>query len=188
MLSLPVTLSGKHQAAPPRRQLAAAAGHHGAGSGREPDDAAAGAHVGEHARSRPGFRIVRGRFAQRRANHRQPGRAPSPCTSSRCQVYDRTVLPTSLAFQTPAWWSANAWQYATDQSFSTTAANAIKGSGMAAADPQFLVEEIEEVADSLSVPPTGPPPSRIYYRISSGGQGGTAQAQVVLQSTFARRF
>lgn len=114
--------------------------------------------------------------------------APSPCTTARCQVYDRTILPTSLAFQTPTWWTANSWQYVTNESFSTTAANAIKGSGMAAADPQFVVEEIEEVADSLSVPPTGPPPSRIYYRISSGGQGGTAQAQVVLQSTFARRF
>ena len=67
-------------------------------------------------------------------------------------------------------------------------ANAIKGSGMAGADPQFVVEEIEDVPDSLTVPPSGPPPSRIYYRITSGAQGGSAQARVVLQSTFARRF
>ncbi len=27
--------------------------------------------------------------------------APSPCTSGRCQVYDRSILPASMAFQTP---------------------------------------------------------------------------------------
>jgi Tfp pilus assembly protein PilX len=64
----------------------------------------------------------------------------------------------------------------------------ISGSGMTGADPQFVVEELEEVPDSLGVPPTGPPPSRIYYRITSAAQGGSQQAQVVLQSTFARRF
>jgi type IV pilus assembly protein PilX len=114
--------------------------------------------------------------------------APSPCTSGRCQVYDRNILPTSLGFQTPAWWNTNAWAYVTDQTFSSTRGTAIKGTGMAGADPQFVVEELEEVTDTLTVPPTGPPPSRIYYRITSAAQGGTAQAQVVLQSTFARRF
>jgi type IV pilus assembly protein PilX len=119
--------------------------------------------------------------------------APSPCTSGRCQIYDRSVLPTSMAFQTPSWWDANAWSYVTDETFNTTQYTAssgglISGSGLAAADPQFVVEELEEVPDALSVPPTGPPPSRIYYRITSAAQGGTEQAQVVLQSTFARRF
>jgi type IV pilus assembly protein PilX len=114
--------------------------------------------------------------------------APSPCTAGRCEFYDRNVLPLNLAFETQTWWDTQAWRYATDETFSITSANAIKGTGMAGADPQFVVEEIEEVADALSVPPTGPPPSRIYYRISSGAQGGTAQARVVLQSTFARRY
>ena len=119
--------------------------------------------------------------------------APSPCTSGRCQVYDRTVLPTSMAFQTPDWWDNNAWSYVTDETFNTTQHTAssgglISGSGMTGADPQFVVEELEEVPDALSVPPTGPPPSRIYYRVTSAAQGGTQQAQVVLQSTFARRF
>jgi type IV pilus assembly protein PilX len=114
--------------------------------------------------------------------------APSPCTSGRCQVYDRRILPASMGFQTPNWWATNSWAYATDESFSTTRGSEISGSGMAGADPQFVVEELEEVPDALSVPPTGPPPSRIYYRITSAAQGGTEQAQVVLQSTFARRF
>jgi type IV pilus assembly protein PilX len=121
-----------------------------------------------------------------------PG-APSPCTSGRCQVFDRSVLPTSMGFQTQTWWDTNAWSYIADETFSTThrtrgSGGLISASGMAGADPQFVVEELEEVTDALSVPPTGPPPSRIYYRITSAAQGGTQQAQVVLQSTFARRF
>jgi type IV pilus assembly protein PilX len=120
--------------------------------------------------------------------------APSPCTSGRCQVFDRGILPvTSLGFQTQSWWNANAWSYITDETFNATHHTAstggmISASGLAAADPQFVVEELEEVPDSLVVPPTGPPPSRFYYRITSASQGGSAQAQVVLQSTFARRF
>ena len=118
--------------------------------------------------------------------------APTPCTSAPCQVYDRAFLPTAMAFQPQTWWDTNAWGYVTTATFDATHRTAgsgfISGSGMAGADPQFVVEELEEVADALSVPPTGPPPSRIYYRITSASQGGSAQAQVVLQSTFARRF
>jgi type IV pilus assembly protein PilX len=119
--------------------------------------------------------------------------APLPCTSGRCPVFDRGVLPTSLGFQTQTWWDDNSWAYITNQTFSTTRGTAssgglISGGGMAGADPQFVVEELEEVTDALSVAPSGPPPSRIYYRITSAAQGGTQQAQVVLQSTFARRY
>jgi type IV pilus assembly protein PilX len=119
--------------------------------------------------------------------------APSPCTSGRCQVFDRGVLPVSMGFQAQTWWDANSWAYIADETFSTARGTAssgglISGSGMAGADPQFVVEELEEVTDALSVPPTGPPPSRIYYRVTSAAQGGSQTAQVVLQTTFARRY
>jgi len=119
--------------------------------------------------------------------------APTPCTSGRCQVYDRAFLPAAMAFQTQTWWDTQSWGYKTDVTFDSTHRTAasgglISGSGMAGADPQFVVEELEEVTDALTVPPTGPPPSRIYYRVTSASQGGSAQAQVVLQSTFARRY
>ena len=69
--------------------------------------------------------------------------APSPCTSGRCEVYDRTILPASMAFQTPTWWDYNAWSYVTDETFNTTQHTAssgglISGSGMTGADPQFV--------------------------------------------------
>jgi type IV pilus assembly protein PilX len=114
--------------------------------------------------------------------------APFPCTTPRCRVYELNTLTGNVAYQLPTWWNTNAWQYSASESWSGTTSNAIRGAGMARWDPQFFVEEMEEVTDALTIPPSGPPPSRIYYRITSSGRGGTDTAQVVLQSTFARRF
>lgn len=120
--------------------------------------------------------------------------APFPCSSGRCQVFELNVVPADVAYQPVTWWNNNAWAYASDLTWNPTAGTAaagtglISGPGLASRDPQFYIEEVEEVPDSLSIPPAGPPPSRIYYRITSAGDGGTATARVVIQSTFSRRF
>jgi len=119
--------------------------------------------------------------------------APAPCSSGRCQVYELNYLTGNLAYENTQWWDDNSWRYERTEDWSTRAGNSTgeigwDGSHMASSDPHFLIEEVEEVPDSLTVPPTGPPPSRMYYRITSAGAGGTAESQVVLQSTFARRF
>ena len=114
--------------------------------------------------------------------------APFPCSSGRCRVFELNVVPDDTAYRPVSWWDANAWSYASDNTWNPTPGSGISGTGLARRDPQFFVEEVEEVADSLTIPPTGPPPSRIFYRITSSAQGGTDTAQVVLQSTFARRF
>lgn len=111
--------------------------------------------------------------------------APFPCTTGRCEVYELGIATQALsyedqAFQNRSWWTANAWEYA--------ATAQISGTDLAVNEPQFYIEEVEEVTDTLTIPPTGPPPSRMYYRITSRAEGGTDTAQVVLQSTFARRF
>jgi type IV pilus assembly protein PilX len=113
--------------------------------------------------------------------------APVPCSSGKCEVYELGVLTEDLgltyadqAFEEATWWDTQAWSYAADET--------IAGDGMARSEPQYFVEELEEVTDALTIPPSGPPPSRIYYRITSRAEGGTESAQVVLQSTFARRF
>jgi type IV pilus assembly protein PilX len=113
--------------------------------------------------------------------------APVPCSAENCQVFELGVLTTDLgltyadqAFEPKEWWNKHATDYAESEE--------ISGANLAHADPQFYVEELEEVPDSLTIPPTGPPPSRMYYRITSRAEGGTSSAQVVLQSTFARRF
>jgi type IV pilus assembly protein PilX len=119
------------------------------------------------------------------------GSAPIPCTavSPRCSVYANNALPVDIGFQTAPWWDSTGWRYGTsDTTWSTTVANAMVGSGMVRSDPSFVVEEVEEVPDTLTIPPTGPPPSRFYYRVTSAAEGGTATSQVVLRSTFARRY
>lgn len=113
--------------------------------------------------------------------------APAPCSSAPCEVYELGALTTDLgltyadqAFADQDWWDGHA------QVYSGTAL--IGGDQLAHQDPQFFVEELEEVTDSLTIPPTGPPPSRMYYRITSRAEGGNSAAQAVLQSTFAKRF
>lgn len=115
--------------------------------------------------------------------------APFPCTAAPCQVWELNMLPADIAYRTPAqWWDANAWSYSTDLTWTTANMSAMSGAGIAHRDPQYVIEEVEEVPDSLTIPPTGPPASRIYYRIVSAAEGGTNRAVVVLQSTFSRRF
>lgn len=112
------------------------------------------------------------------------GAAPTPCSSGHCQVYELGVpdsaSPTALPFRANSWWATSAWPYDTT--------NLIQGAAMAKQDPDYLIEQLEEVPDSLSVPPTGPPPSRMHYRITSRGVGGTDASAVVIQSTWSRRF
>lgn len=119
---------------------------------------------------------------------------PLPCaaiTNPPCRVYERgflnrTVSYEDQAYQERAWWTQRA------QSYSATATTNLiggaAGEGLAKNDPQFYIEELEEVPDSLSIPPTGPPPSRVFYRIIARGEGGTEDSQVVLHSTYVRRF
>jgi type IV pilus assembly protein PilX len=118
---------------------------------------------------------------------------PLPCaevTAPACKVYERGYLAQSVsyedqAFQPDEWWTTRGQAYSTS---ATPLIGGNAGEGLAKADPQFYIEELEDVPDSLSTPPTGPPPSRVYYRIVSRGKGGSDNAQVVLHSTYARRF
>lgn len=125
--------------------------------------------------------------------------APTACSAGRCQVYELNHLTGNAAYQSAQWWRDNSWTYSTTGTWSTSENRGISGSGgMSHADPRFYIEEVEEVPDTLTVPPTGPPPSRMFYRITAVGEGGavtvdgdgnnTGVAQVVLQSTYARRF
>jgi type IV pilus assembly protein PilX len=117
--------------------------------------------------------------------------APYPCSTAPCEVYELGVLTTDVGYQDwGTWWNLNAWDYAPSAQISALPLDGggVQLSAVATREPVFFIEELEEVTDSLTIPPTGPPPSRMYYRITSNGAGATANAQVVLQSTFARRF
>lgn len=117
---------------------------------------------------------------------------PLPCAAINnppCLVYERgflnrTVSYEEQAYQPREWWTSVAQRYGAADNLISGAA----GEGLAKSDPQYYIEEVEEVPDALTVPPTGPPPSRVYYRIVARGEGGTDTSQVVIHSTYVRRF
>lgn len=55
-----------------------------------------------------------------------------------------------------------------------------------AADPRTVIEELERVPDSLVVG-VAPQGSRVYYRVTARGVGGSPWAQTVVQSTFVKQ-
>lgn len=108
------------------------------------------------------------------------------CSSGRCRIYERGDLTDDLgltyedqAFKARTWWTARAWDYASS--------DLIGGAeGLARDDPQYYVEDIGEVCDSVGIGMTGQTPCRAFYRVTTRAEGGTEAAQVVLQSTFAK--
>ena len=117
--------------------------------------------------------------------------APSPGIVPGNPVYERNFLTDSysakLSYEdqvvaTDQWWATVA------QPYTGGSTDVIGGDGLALTDPSFYIEQVEEVPDALSKPPTGPQPSRVFYRVVARGKGGTANANVVLHSTYVRRF
>jgi type IV pilus assembly protein PilX len=101
----------------------------------------------------------------------------STCASPPCAVWDMNVLP-DLASQTQDWWLSNAHEYGT---------GGTKDIGDVMTDPHYVIEEQAFVRDNLDAgqnPPTG----KSFYRVTAHGTGGTDEAQVVLQSTYVKRF
>ena len=114
------------------------------------------------------------------------GNPPLACNQPPCDIYvqgflDSLVSYENQAFQDPAWWDTYAKTYA--------ATPQISGDQLAYRDPQFYIEELEEVEGSLAATTNGrPSPSTMYYRVVSRGVGGTDSAQVVLHGTYALRI
>lgn len=117
--------------------------------------------------------------------------APPPGIVPGNPVYERNFLTDAyankLSFEdqvvaSDAWWETVA------QPYTGGATEAISGDGLALQDPQFYIEQVEEVRDALSMRNDGPQPSRIFYRVVARGKGGTENANVVLHSTYVRRF
>ena len=104
-------------------------------------------------------------FNDSRARTRAAGvpSPPLPCaavTDPPCRVYERGYLDSFVSYEDQAykereWWTERAQSYSATPNQISGAA----GEGLAKRDPQFYIEELQEVPDALSVPPTGPPPS-----------------------------
>jgi type IV pilus assembly protein PilX len=99
------------------------------------------------------------------------------CGAPPCDVWTLNTLP-DLSSQSQSWWQSNAREYGTAGS---------KDLSEVTTDPYYVIEAQAVVRDNLDSgqnPPTG----RNFYRVTARGTGGTDDAQVVLQSTFVKRF
>lgn len=98
------------------------------------------------------------------------------CNAMTC-VWPRGAAP-DLSSQSANWWTSNALEYGT--------AGTVDISGIQS-DPRYIVEAQADIPDALDVgqeTPTG----RTFYRITARGTGATDDAQVILQSTYVKRF
>lgn len=114
------------------------------------------------------------------------GEPPPGCATAPCDIYIRGFLARLVsyenqAFQDATWWTNYAKTYA--------ATPQISGDQLAYRDPQFYIEELEEVPGSNAQTMNGRAnAATMYYRIVSRGVGGTDSSQVVLHSTYALRL
>ena len=105
--------------------------------------------------------------------------APLPCVTAPCNVYATDILP-SLSNRTPAWWNANATE------FGAAGVGELQDTLGVAADPRRTVEYLRFVPDDLMV--GGATTGRDFYQITAASQGASNNANVVLQTTFAKSF
>jgi type IV pilus assembly protein PilX len=101
---------------------------------------------------------------------------PEPCASAPCgAVWERDDVPDDVRSQALAWWTANGREFGD---------SGVSDMAELAREPIYVVSEIQFVPDDLDIDPAG----RDFYRVTSSSAGATPTAQVVLESTYARRF
>jgi type IV pilus assembly protein PilX len=114
-------------------------------------------------------------WLENRTSRPIPEPASSGCTAP-CDLwvlYAQGDFP-DTATKTAAWWATNG-RAPTE---TLTVVNT---------QPRYLIEEQQFAPDSLTVG-IGVPAGRWFYRVTSRGTGGTDDAEVLLQTSYVRRF
>ena len=99
------------------------------------------------------------------------------CGAPPCDVWALNTLP-DLSSQSQSWWLSNGREYGAAGSKDINDVNT---------DPRYILEAQSFVPDALDMgqnPPTG----KSIYRVTAHGTGGSDDAQVILQTTFVKRF
>jgi type IV pilus assembly protein PilX len=104
---------------------------------------------------------------------------PSTCATGDCDVFEFNVLP-SMAVADSGWWEDNGREYGDDNKQEMARG---KEGGELKEDPQYVVEVIGFDEDSLLYGSGG----REFYQVTARSTGGSGEANVVVQSTYARR-
>jgi type IV pilus assembly protein PilX len=115
------------------------------------------------------------------------------CTASPCQVWPQgTFMPSTTFVTTPlgdvanldsTWWTANA------TSFKDLVGNAMVAAPAGPAqNPQYVIEDVGFVSTVGPEIGLDPPVGREFYQVSARSTGTSGLADVLVQSTYARKF
>ncbi|MBB6091839.1 type IV pilus assembly protein PilX [Povalibacter uvarum] len=109
-----------------------------------------------------------------RAGERSLQAASAACAQQRCSIYARGALPPSPPYESADWWKRHGWRYTADDTEAPVM------------EAYFVVEEIDDVGDSLALSPGGIDATSTYYRVTAMARPDDS-APIVVQSTFAQR-
>lgn len=104
---------------------------------------------------------------------------PNPTLSSPCGAPPCTAVIANFVTQTDTWWTANGEEYGANGGLPT-----IPGVNQ---DPRYVIEALQSREDSRKQG-SGPSTGLDFYRVTARGTGGTDAAEVILQTTFYRRY
>ncbi|MEP7243379.1 MAG: PilX N-terminal domain-containing pilus assembly protein [Gammaproteobacteria bacterium] len=107
---------------------------------------------------------------------------PDTCVATPCQFWARGTL-LNPERKDSSWWDSTADEFEADNDQAAKA----KDMTELKADPEYLVESIGFVSDSLTVGHS-PPQGRDFYQVTGRSTGGSGTPNTVLRSTYARRF
>ncbi len=100
------------------------------------------------------------------------------CTGSPCNIWKENILTVDFRTQTLSWWNTNGREYGTAGQQLTDVTR----------DPIVVVELLETVRDSLGGGRNRVPRGRQYYKITSNAAGASSTANVMLESTYVKRY
>jgi len=103
---------------------------------------------------------------------------PSTCVTAPCAVWFEDELPADLRNRAIAWWNDHAAEYGVAGTHEITEVTR---------DPLVVTEHVWKEPDSLTQG-HGPRPGRDFYKITANATGASDTANVVLQTTYSKRF
>jgi type IV pilus assembly protein PilX len=103
---------------------------------------------------------------------------PGTCAAPPCEVYQFNVLP-SIEDSDQKWWADNGREYGAAGKDELTR----DAGGELEEEPAYVVEVIGFDADGVLYGA----PGREFYQVTARSTGGSGKANVIVQSTYARR-
>jgi type IV pilus assembly protein PilX len=110
---------------------------------------------------------------------------PDTCTAAPCEYWaaNASAVSNPETRDWTTWWVPNTDQYEANGNHAAPTRELTD----LAADPQFVVEYVTDVPDTLTKGDGSLPTARYFYQVTAMSPGATLNAKTVLQSTYARR-